>query len=192
MTQIRTDTVMHTEPHTLPTEPRTESRTEPSTEITQRGLYFEELEPGVRYAHRPGRTLGEADNTFFTTLTMNPQSLHLDEHAAADTEFGQRLVNSLLTLSTVVGLSVGQLTQGTTVANLGFEQVTFPAPVFHGDTLYAETEVIAKRASASRPDDGVVTFEHRGRNQRGELVAVVRRVALMRRDPANSAAEDGR
>lgn len=165
--------------------------TEQHTEITQRGLYFEELEPGVRYAHRPGRTLGEADNTFFTTLTMNPQSLHLDEHAAADTEFGKRLVNSLLTLSTVVGLSVGQLTQGTTVANLGFEQVTFPAPVFHGDTLYAETEVIAKRSSASRPDNGVVTFEHRGRNQRGELVAVVQRVALMRRTPANSAAGEG-
>lgn len=176
---------MHTEPHTT-------APTAPPTEITQRGLYFEELEPGVRYAHRPGRTLGEADNTFFTTLTMNPQSLHLDEHAATETEFGQRLVNSLLTLSTVVGLSVGQLTQGTTVANLGFEQVTFPAPVFHGDTLYAETEVVTKRASASRPDNGVVTFEHRGRNQRGELVAVVRRVALMRRLPADSPAEAGR
>ncbi|MFZ3561696.1 MaoC family dehydratase [Streptomyces sp. BH055] len=181
MTQIRTDIVMHTEPHTGPL-----------TEVTQRGLYFEELEPGVRYTHRPGRTLGEADNTFFTTLTMNPQSLHLDEHAATETEFGQRLVNSLLTLSTVVGLSVGQLTQGTTVANLGFEQVHFPAPVFHGDTLYAETEVIAKRASASRPGDGVVTFEHRGRNQRGELVAVVRRVALMRRLPADSRAKADR
>lgn len=147
--------------------------------IAQRGLYFDELELGATYAHAPGRTLGEADNTLFSTLTMNPQSLHLDAGFAADTEFGERLVNSLLTLSTLVGLSVAQLTQGTTVANLGFEAVEFPRPVLAGDTLYAETEVLEKRRSRSRPGNGVVRFEHRGRNQRGELVAVARRAALM-------------
>lgn len=147
--------------------------------VKQRGLYYEELEVGVIYAHAPGRTIGEADNTAFSTLTMNPQSLHLDACFGERTEFGERLVNSLLTLSTLVGLSVGQLTQGTTVANLGFERVDFPRPVLHGDTLYAESEVVAKRESRSRPGNGVVTFEHRARNQRGELVAVARRGALM-------------
>jgi len=155
--------------------------------VVQRGLWFEELETGVVYRHRPGRTIGEGDNTLFSTLTMNPQELHLDAVAGAASEFGERLVNSLLTLSTLVGLSVAQLTQGTTVANLGFERVSFPAPVLHGDTLLAETEVLAKRRSASRPEAGVVTFEHRARNQRGELVAVAVRVALVRLDPAGRA-----
>ena len=158
-----------------------------SERIVQRGLYYEELRTGVVYEHRPGRTVGEADNTLFTTLTMNPQGLHLDAGYAATTEFGQRLVNSMFTLSTLVGLSVGQLTQETTVANLGFGEIAFPKPVFHGDTLYAETEVVEMRASRSRPDAGIVTFEHRARNQHGEVVATARRTALMRRDPSAAA-----
>jgi len=149
--------------------------------ITARGRYFDELEVGVVYQHRPDRTVGESDNTLFSVFTMNPQSLHLDAHHSERTEFGQRLVNSLFTLATLVGLSVADLTQETTVANLGFGEITFPPPVFYGDTLYAETEVIDSRISKSRPDAGVVTFEHRARNQRGEIVAVARRTALMHR-----------
>jgi acyl dehydratase len=147
--------------------------------VVQRGLYYEELDPGVLYVHRPGRTIGEADNTLFTTLTMNPAGLHLDAAACVDNEFGQRIVNSLLTLSVLVGLSVGQLTQGTTVANLEFSDVSFPHPVFLGDTLNAETEVVDKRESRSRPGQGIVTFAHRARNQHGEVVAIARRAALM-------------
>jgi acyl dehydratase len=147
--------------------------------IEQRGLWFEEFDAGVLYAHRPGRTLTEADNVLFTTLTMNSQALHLDEAWSAGQPFGHRLVNSLLTLSTVVGLSVGQLTQGTIVANLGFETVTFPAPVFHGDTLYAETILLDKRLSASRPGEGIVRFEHTGRNQDGTVVVVAIRSTLV-------------
>jgi acyl dehydratase len=155
--------------------------------VVQRGLYYDELEVGVLYVHRPGRTVGEADNTLFTTLTMNPAALHLDAQASADGEFGRRLVNSLLTLSVVVGLSVGQLTQGTTVANLGFSEVSFPEPVFHGDTLNAETEVLDKRDSRSRAGQGIVNFEHRGRTQHGDLVVVTRRAALMLNSPSKTA-----
>ncbi|WP_322753730.1 MaoC family dehydratase [Frankia sp. Cas3] len=147
--------------------------------IEQRGLWFDELEIGVVYVHRPGRTVSEADNTLFTTLTMNTQALHLDEAWSATQPFGRRLVNSMFTLSTLVGLSVNQLTQGTTVANLGFSDIRFPAPVFHGDTLYAETTVVDKRRSRSRPGQGVVTFEHTAHNQDGEVVAVAVRSALM-------------
>jgi acyl dehydratase len=149
--------------------------------VEQRGLWFDELEIGVVYVHRPGRTVSEADNTLFTTLTMNTQALHLDEAWSATQPFGRRVVNSLFTLSTLVGLSVSQLTQGTTVANLGLSEVRFPAPVFHGDTLYAETAVLDKRLSRTRPGEGVVTFEHTARNQRGEVVAVAVRSALMLR-----------
>lgn len=152
--------------------------------IVQRGLWFEELEEGRRYVHSPGRTVGEADNTLFSTLTMNPQSLHLDAVASAKTEFGERLVNSMFTLSTLVGLSVAQLTQGTTVANLGFNKISFPKPVRIGDTLYAETVVVSKRPSKSRPDAGVVVFRHIARNQHGEVVAEAERVALMYREGA--------
>jgi len=151
--------------------------------VQQRGLWFEELQPGVVYRHAPGRTLGEADNTQFSTLTMNPQSLHLDAAYSATTEFGERLVNSLLTMSVLVGLSVGHLTQGTIVANLGFSDVRFPAPVRHGDTIYAETVVTGKRLSSSRPGQGIVTFEHTGRNQHGQVVAVLTRSTLMRCQP---------
>ena len=147
--------------------------------VVQRGLYYDELELGTRYLHRPGRTVTEADNVLFTTLTMNGQSLHLDAAWAATQPFGQRLMNSMFTLSTLVGASVGQLTQGTIVANLGFEQVAFPHPLFHGDTLYSETVVAAKRPSASRPGQGIVTFDHTGRNQDGAVVATARRSVLM-------------
>jgi len=114
---------------------------------------------------------------------MNPQSLHLDETYAQTTEFGTRIVNSLLTLSTIIGLSVGDLTERTLVANLGFTSITFPKPLFHGDTLAASTTIIAKRLSASRPHQGVVEFEHVGHNQHGDVVCVVRRNALMHLAP---------
>ena len=147
------------------------------------GLYFEEFTVGQVFRHRPGRTVTEADNVLFTTMTMNPQPLHLDAEFAAQTEFGQRLVNSLLTLGIAVGLSVGDTTLGTTVGNLGFDKIEFPKPVFHGDTLYVETEIVDKRESRSRPDTGVVFFEHRATNQREELVARIRRAGLMRKKP---------
>ncbi len=145
----------------------------------RRGKWFDELVVGDVYRHRPGRTVTEADNVLFTTLTGNTQSLHLDAAFAEKQEFGQRLVNSLFTMSTVVGLSVADLTEGTTVGNLGFGEITFPAPVFIGDTLYAETEVVEARPSRSRPGQGIVTFEHRARNQRDDLVCVARRTALV-------------
>lgn len=144
-----------------------------------RGRWFEELEVGRTYHHRPHRTVTEADNVLFTTMTMNPQSLHLDAEYAAATEFGRPLVNSLYTLSLVVGLSVADMTERTTVANLGFGEVRFPHPVFHGDTVAVSTTVVSKRLSASRPGQGVVELEHVGRNQRGEDVCVARRSALM-------------
>ncbi|WP_371831155.1 MaoC family dehydratase [Rhodococcoides kroppenstedtii] len=152
--------------------------------VVQRGLWFDEMEIGTVYEHRPGRTITEADNVLFTTLTMNTQALHLDAAYAADTTFGERLVNSMFTLSTLVGLSVAQLTQGTIVANLGFSDIAFPKPLFHGDTLYAETLIAAKRESSSRPGEGIVTFEHTGRNQHGVVVATATRRTLVRQEPS--------
>jgi len=149
------------------------------TVVVQRGLWFEELEPGVLYKHSPGRTITEADNTLFSTMTMNPQALHLDAAFSARTEFGERLVNSLLTMAVLVGQSVAHLTQGTIVANLGFRDVEFPGPVRHGDTIYGETTVLEKRLSASRPGQGIVTFRHVARNQHGDVVAIVVRSTLM-------------
>jgi acyl dehydratase len=151
--------------------------------IVQRGLWFEEFQTDVVYEHRPGRTLTEADNVLFTTLTMNAQALHLDAAYSAGTAFGQRLVNSMLTLSTLVGISVAQLTQGTIVANLGFSEIAFPKPLFHGDTLYAETVVQEKRLSRSRPGEGIVTLAHTGRNQHGDVVATALRKTLVRTRP---------
>ncbi|MGC0143830.1 MaoC family dehydratase [Pseudactinotalea sp. Z1732] len=147
--------------------------------FVQRGLYADEMQIGAVYAHRPGRTVTEADNTLFSTMTMNPQALHLDAAFSEGTEFGQRLMNSMFTLATIVGASVSHLTQGTLVANLGFTEVTFPHPLFHGDTLYSETEVSAIRASRSRPGQAIVTFIHTGRNQHGDVVARAVRNALM-------------
>jgi len=149
--------------------------------VEQRGLYFDELQTGVRYAHAPGKTFDDAENAAFTMLTMNPASIHLDGHASSTNQFGRRLVNSMLTLSTLVGLSVGQLTQKTTVANLGFTKVDFPRPVFGGDTVYASTVVLDKRLSKSRPEVGIVTLEHTAHNQHGEVVAVAVRSAMMLR-----------
>lgn len=151
--------------------------------IEQRGLYFDEMEEGAVYAHAPGRTVTEADNVLFTTLTMNTQSLHLDAAWSSKTEFGEPLVNSMFTLSTMVGLSVAQLTQGTIVANLGFSEVAFPAPVRVGDTLYAETEIVGKRESNSRPGQGIVEFHHRMLNQDGTVVATAIRKTLMKMSP---------
>jgi acyl dehydratase len=151
--------------------------------VQQRGLWFEEFELNTVYRHAPGRTVSEADNILFSTLTMNPQALHLDEAWSSEQPFGARLVNSLFTLSTMVGLSVAQLTQGTIVANLGFRDVRFPKPVFHGDTLYCETVVLEKRESQSRPGEGIVTLEHTATNQDGDTVAVAVRSTLMHMRP---------
>ncbi|MEB7505319.1 MaoC family dehydratase [Arthrobacter koreensis] len=154
-------------------------QTVPGRVVVQRGLFFDELEPGTVYAHRPGRTLTEADNVLFSTLTMNTQPLHLDAAYSAGQPYGQRLVNSMLTLSVMVGQSVSQLTQGTLVAQLGLTDVAFPHPVFHGDTLYSQTRVEAKRLSGSRPGQGIVTLEQTGHNQDGTVVATFTRTALM-------------
>ncbi|MGL5823794.1 MAG: MaoC family dehydratase [Nocardioides sp.] len=151
--------------------------------IEQRGRWFEEFELDTIYRHAPGRTFGEADNTLFSTLTMNPQALHLDADWSATQPFGARLINSMLTLATLVGLSVEQLTQGTIVANLGFTEVRFPTPVYAGDTLRAETRVLRKRLSESRPAEGVVTLEHTGRNQDGAVVALAVRAVMVRCRP---------
>jgi acyl dehydratase len=152
--------------------------------VEQRGLWYEEFESGTTYLHRPGRTITEADNVLFTTLTMNTQALHLDAaFADALPPFNQRLVNSMFTLSTLVGLSVAQLTQGTIVANLGFSEIAFPKPLFHGDTLYSETLVTEKRESKSRPGEGVVTLAHTGRNQHGDVVATAIRKTMVRKRP---------
>jgi len=148
------------------------------------GKYFEELSVGQTFKHEISRTITEADNMFSSTLTRNPQPLHIDFHAAAKAEFGKPLVNSLLTLGVAVGVSVGETTLGTTVGNLGFDKIEFPKPVFHGDTIYAETEVVDKRESKSRPQWGIVTFEHRARNQHGDLVMRARRNAMMRKKSA--------
>jgi acyl dehydratase len=152
--------------------------------VVQRGLWFEELAIGTLYRHAPGRTVSEADNTLFSTLTMNPAAIHLDAAYSASQPFGQRLVNSLLTMSVLVGLSVGHLTQGTTIANLGFSEATFPHPVFDGDTIYGETTIREKRVSRSRPEAGIVVFEHTARNQDGVVVAVVVRTTLVALRPA--------
>jgi acyl dehydratase len=148
-------------------------------DLVERGLYYEELDLDARYLHRPGRTMTEADNVLFSTLTMNPQALHLDAAWSAGQPFGQRLVNSMMTLAVLVGASVTQLTQGTIVANLGFGEVRFPHPLFHGDTLYSESVVVEKRLSASRPGQGIATFAHTGRNQDGVVVATATRSVLV-------------
>ncbi|TFD24537.1 MULTISPECIES: MaoC family dehydratase [Cryobacterium] len=147
--------------------------------VRQRGLYFEEFDLDALYQHRPGRTVTEADNVLFTTMTMNTQALHLDAAWSATQPFGERLVNSMFTLSTMVGSSVAQLTQGTIVANLGFSAVTFPHPLHHGDTLYSESIVTDKRLSASRQGQGIVTLEHTGRNQDNVVVGTAVRTVLV-------------
>lgn len=161
----------------------TESRVDASGRPVS-GRWLEELTAGTVVQHAIRRTITESDNVSFTTMTMNPAWLHLDhDYAENETEFGKPLVNSLLTLGIVVGISVHETTLGTTVANLGFDNVDFPAPLFHGDTIRVETEVLAARASASRPNQGVVTFEHRAFNQDDTLVCRAVRNALMLRRP---------
>jgi acyl dehydratase len=150
------------------------------------GRWFEELPVGFTVEHATRRTVTETDNVMFTTMTMNPAPLHLDAHYAAETEFGQRLVNSMFTLALVVGLSVHELTLGTIVAQLGLTDVSFPAPVFHGDTIRVLTEVVEARDSKSRPEAGLVVFEHRAFNQRDQLVCRCRRTGLMYRRPTGS------
>lgn len=151
-----------------------------------RGMWFEELTPGVVVQHAIRRTLTESDNVLFTSMTMNPAWLHLDfDYAENETEFGKPLVNSLLTLSTAIGISVHETTLGTTAANLGFQEISFPKPLFHGDTIRVESEVTAARRSKSRPTQGVVTFEHRAFNQDGQLVCKAVRDALMHCRPAS-------
>ena len=148
------------------------------------GLYFEEFFVGQVFKHAIRRTVTETDNLMFSAMTHNPAALHLDEeYCKHHTEYGQRIVNSVFTLGLIVGISVGDTTLGTTVANLGWDEVRFPKPLFHGDTVHVETEVLELRDSQSRPRNGIVIFAHRGFNQRSELVASCKRSALMIRKP---------
>ena len=152
------------------------------------GKWFDELAVGQIFHHAIRRTLTETDNLLFTALTHNPAQLHLDaEYCRTETEFGQRLVNSYFTLGLMVGISVGDTTLGTAVANLGNDEVRFPKPLFHGDTIRVETEVFELRESKSRPDQGIVTFQHRAYNQHGDLVASCKRSGLQRKKPAECA-----
>ena len=148
------------------------------------GLWFEELEVGRTYRHPITRTVTESDNILFSCLTMNPQPLHIDRHFSAGTEWGQPLMNSLFTLGLMIGISVNDLTVGTIVANLGMTEVKFPAPLFQGDTIRVETLVASKRDSRSRPDAGIVEFDHKAFKQDGTLVAQCRRQVFMRKKPA--------
>lgn len=149
------------------------------------GLYFDELSVGQVFRHEIRRTITEADNVWFSAITHNPAYLHLDEeYCRTETEFGTRIVNSCFTLSLMVGISVGETTLGTAIANLGWDEVRFPKPVFHGDTIRVETEVADLRESKSRPDQGIVTFIHRAYNQKNELVASCRRAGLQKKRPA--------
>lgn len=153
------------------------------------GWYFDDLKVGQVFKHAQTRTVTEMDNVLFTTMTHNPALLHLDEeYCRTQTEFGQRLVNSCFTLGLMVGISVGDTTLGTAVANLGWDEVRFPAPLFHGDTIRVETEVIELRESKSRPNAGIVTFRHTAYNQKNELVASCKRSGLQLKRPAESAA----
>ncbi len=147
------------------------------------GLYFDEFTIGQKFDHPIRRTITEADNVTLTTMTHNPAALHLDAEYMKNTEFGRPIVNSCLTLSFMVGISVNDTTHGTTVANLGWDEVRFPKPLFHGDTIRIETEVLEMRESKSRPDNGIIVFEHRAFNQHDELVGICKRTALMHKKP---------
>ncbi len=147
------------------------------------GKYFDDLTPGEYLRHSLGRTVTELDNTLFCALTMNTQPLHLNADFAEKSQFGQRIVNGLFTLGLVVGLTVSDLTEGTIVANLGYERVSHPNPVFHGDTIYVETEVLDKRESTSKPDRGVVRLKHIGRKQDGTMVCEVERTVMFLKRP---------
>lgn len=150
------------------------------------GKYFDDLAVGQRISHNLGRTVTEMDNVLFSALTMNTQPLHINEDFAAKTQFGRRIVNGLFTLGLAVGLTVADLTEGTIVANLGYDAVQHPQPMFHGDTLYVETEVLEMRPSRSQPDRGIVRLRHTGRNQHGVVVIEFERTALMLRRAAQA------
>jgi len=147
------------------------------------GKYFEELEAGQRFKHTLGRTVSEMDNVLFCALTMNTQPLHMNEDFAAKTEFGKRLVNGVFTLGLVVGLTVSDLTEGTIVANLGYDRVVHPNPVFHGDTIYAESEILEKRESKSRRDAGIVRIKCQGKKPDGTVVVEFERTVMFLRKP---------
>lgn len=164
-------------------------RTAARKRATMAGLYFDELSVGQVFRHALRRTITETDNVLFSAMTHNPALLHLDEeYCRTETEFGQRIVNSCFTLGLMVGISVGDTTLGTAVANLGWDEVRFPRPLFHGDTIRVETEVLELRESRSRPNAGIVTYMHRAYNQRGELVASCKRSGLQLKKPAGDAA----
>lgn len=148
------------------------------------GLYFDQFTVGQTFAHEVRRTVTDMDNMLFSSMTYNPAPIHIDHAYCAETEFGKPLVNSIFTLGLVIGLSVQDTTLGTTVGNLGMTDTKFPKPVFAGDTIRAETRVEALRPSASRPGQGIVTFEHIGYNQRDEVVCSTKRNALMMGRPA--------
>ena len=148
------------------------------------GHWFEEFSVGQTFDHEIRRTVTEADNVWFCAATYNPAAIHIDAEYCQGTEFGRPLVNSIFTLGLVIGISVGDTTLGTTVANLGMTDVRFPKPVFHGDTVRARTTVVSLRKSRSRSDAGIVEFEHVGLNQHGDTVAICRRAALMKTRPA--------
>lgn len=150
------------------------------------GKFYEDIEVGQRFQHANGRTVTEMDNVLFCALTMNTQPLHLNEEFAAATQFGQRIVNGLYTMGLVVGLTVGELSEGTIVANLAYDKVVHPNPVFHGDTISVETEVLEKRESRSNPDRGLVRFRHIGRKQDGTVVIEVERTALFLKRPGKT------
>lgn len=148
------------------------------------GVWFDELEVGQKFHHPIRRTITETDNVLFTAMTHNPALLHLDEdYCREHTEFGRRIVNSAFTLGLMVGISVGDTTLGTAVANLGWDEVRFPKPLFHGDTIRVETQVLELRPSKSRPDQGIVTFLHQAFNQHGDMVASCKRSGLQRKRP---------
>ena len=148
------------------------------------GLYFEDFTPGELLNHRLTRTVTQMDNMLFSNMTLNPQPLHIDRHfCETETEWGQPLMNSLFTLGLLIGISVNDTTVGTTIANLGMNDVKFPHPLFEGDTVHCTTEIISKRESKSRPGAGIVEFHHRAYNQNDKLVAECRRQAFMRMRP---------
>ena len=154
---------------------------EPFERHPRGGLYFEDFEVGRLYVHRLTRTVTQMDNMLFSNMTLNPQPLHIDRHFCEhETEWGQPLMNSLFTLGLMIGISISDLTVGTTIANLGMTEVRFPAPLFENDTVHCTTEIIGKRTSRSRPDAGILELHHRAYNQNDTLVATCKRQVFMR------------
>ncbi len=151
------------------------------------GKYYEDLHVGMKIRHKNGRTVTEMDNVLFSMLTMNPQPLHSNEDFASRTPFGQRIVNGIFTLGLVTGLTVAELTEGTILANLGYERVRHPNPLFHGETVYAETEVLEMRESRSRPDVGIVRLKHWGKKPDGTVVVEFERTVMFYKRPADEA-----